>query len=647
MKFRIGNHFEETKESFFNVEYSPLISFETNDKVNSLIKQIVCKPNINEVFFFSQYGNNFINTLPNQFFAVSNQDLELKKLSSFPIRFIESKRVFLNKKQEKQDKNLIKEISSVESFEDRLNHYSNNNKKNEYKTIFEKIASSVDDFYFETINHPVAHVFFVVYGKDSIEETKKQYFEFKKKKFPVFFNSEDLLCHVFLFYDLEKTIDKDLEDFENQIKISLNIKCTKFAIFLECSNEKQENVKIFCDNYLTFDDEICDSAEELQSNFFFNISAKNDFSIKGGLNKFIKKELFCFMDYKIKIWNEIHYMPKNSLTKKLISVTKWFFSLNNNEKRHLNNQNAKSTSNYDGINKNDLEFYHHSSSEQIIRKLADWCLMKKDFKFAFSVYDFIASAKKNDEALLYFASAQMMRLITVFLIHITDFSSTKKYTEKISTKKLKTKLLNSYFDVYDDVFGVEYDLIFYKLKNFFIIIELLLYNCILFRSTYNWDKLIEKHLFKNVSEIDDYLHKMNKKSNNLKALLYERTAISFGVFSLLYQKKFKMDTDNSIDPSILNKNDFSSQKTYINTLKKVYSSNKLLPGTTKFRKYLFYYFLSINNWLILKKYGNAKTLLDNMMMCDYNNVYKKTSFSNIPSFSFFINIIKNINIHDK
>lgn len=116
---------------------------------------------------------------------------------------------------------------------------------------------------------------------------------------------------------------------------------------------------------------------------------------------------------------EIHHEP-------ILLVSKKIFNTNNSLESPTGNFNYQEN------------FYYKSTPEQTIRKLADWSLILKDFKYAYSTYDLIKKDYVNDKAWAYVASTQEMCMVSLLLAQTQQVSpqippDKKHFTEKSVT----------------------------------------------------------------------------------------------------------------------------------------------------------------------------------------------------------------------
>ena len=126
------------------------------------------------------------------------------------------------------------------------------------------------------------------------------------------------------------------------------------------------------------------------------------------------------MQNKVRTWDDQVLQPKKSITGRFFSASRKLF---NNSDSNLLSSTSTSASSSSSPAHHSSTFnyrenqYYKSSPEQMTRKLADWSLMLKDFKYAYSTYDVVRKDYSNERAWLYVASTQEMCIVSLLLQH--------------------------------------------------------------------------------------------------------------------------------------------------------------------------------------------------------------------------------------
>lgn len=131
------------------------------------------------------------------------------------------------------------------------------------------------------------------------------------------------------------------------------------------------------------------------------------------------------MERAVATWNEQVLARRRGISGRFMSLSKrWTFG---SSRTSSASSTASSNSNYDSLQ----GFYRPDASEALMRKLADYCFMLRDWKLALSTYDILRSDFQNDKAWRHYAGAAEMAAISALLIN--GPLSAKTRTDNIDT----------------------------------------------------------------------------------------------------------------------------------------------------------------------------------------------------------------------
>ncbi|KAF2473949.1 uncharacterized protein BDR25DRAFT_341176 [Lindgomyces ingoldianus] len=131
------------------------------------------------------------------------------------------------------------------------------------------------------------------------------------------------------------------------------------------------------------------------------------------------------MERKVATWNEQVLARRRGLSGRFMSLSKRWTPFGSS--RNSSSPTVGSSSNYDSIQ----EFYRPDAPEALMRKLADYCFMLRDFKLALSTYDILRTDFNNDKAWRHYAGAVEMAALSALLS--TSPLSSKTRTENIDS----------------------------------------------------------------------------------------------------------------------------------------------------------------------------------------------------------------------
>lgn len=595
--------------------YSPLISLDASYNADLAIQSAVGSSDESTLLIMRPYGNNAKYSLPNQIFKITNGQLITKNYPSFPIRFEPALPDLLSIKTGTRGNKLSQlfSISSLEALMKQVQSKPNNKSHRDnvevlthdmYLYFFNKIITSNNIVPFESFNHPISQIFVINFHTDTLDTLRNMIVEFRNFNFPKYFQLDDLLVHAFVLYDSNESNANDLLEFHNQAKKSLSVSCT----FIDIAESDEPPVNILNNENSTIDEDLQRISLQQSSNKADDIptSDKGYFHIPSGLDKqlrtcvyqFITNNLIPHMEKKIRQWDDQILSPKKSIAGRLFSVSRKFFNSND----HLNattpnTSTNNSSSTHFNYNEN---YYYKSSPEQAIRKLADWSIMLKDFKYAYSTYDLIKKDYSNDKAWVYVASCQEMCIVSLLLVQTQQIAANSNSLDRNTLRKIRHDIIEPYLDNLSYTYKSRLNLKTYSIRTVLIVIELLLCMCGSVSISWWWNDLIEKYLSKCVYEFDNHLVAANQSLQVIKALLYERLGYVFGRYSKA-RHEIKVISGHEVpEDGYINE-----QK--INTVKPLNSY-----GLTRFRKSSLWYLMAMSQWLELKNYGRIDELLQNV-----------------------------------
>ncbi|KAG7194746.1 uncharacterized protein KQ657_004425 [Scheffersomyces spartinae] len=609
-----------SRQHLLHHAYSPLISIQSSISADTLAQAIASTQDISILQLFKPYGNNSKYSISNQVFKITNTQLITKNYPSFPIRFEPPLPELISIKsgttRESSSTNAstqsvsegsggivsLNQLFSIGTLELLLKHKANEasdkgtgtGTSDLYLGFFDKVITSNHIVPFETFNHPITQIFVVDYAQDSLEYLREQIVHFRNFNFPKFFQINDLLMHSFVFYDPNTVSQQEIIAFEQELYTMLNMNATLFPI--QAFTQEVETISISLEENSTIEEDLQRISLKSQSTNI-KIPLSVDQILRTKLNEFIKKYLIPHMEQKIRYWDDQILQPKKSIANKFFSASRRLF---NNEI----NSNI-------GFNSHE-NYYHKSSPEQAIRKLADWSLILKDFKYAYSTYDLIKKDFTNDKAWVYVASSQEMCIVSLLLAQ-TQQSNSNLRPDKNTLRKVRHDIVEPYMDNLSYTFKSRLNLKSYSSRAHLVVIELLLCMCNAFNISWWWTDLIEKYILKCIAEFDIQLP--IGKPAVTRAILYER--LGFTVGSSIYlnlENTFLLDKFFDRVKTITDKEDDDDQEagTFINEHKIKAPINATIVGLSRFRKSAMWYLLSIKEWSLLQNKHQIETLLTNV-----------------------------------
>lgn len=126
------------------------------------------------------------------------------------------------------------------------------------------------------------------------------------------------------------------------------------------------------------------------------------------MRELVTQSVVPLMERSIATWNDQIVSRRRGLSGRFLSLSKKWTPFGS---RSSSSAASASGSNYDPS----LGYYRADVPEALMRKLADYALMLRDYKNAQSVYDLLRTDYSNDKAWKYYAGANEMSAISLLL----------------------------------------------------------------------------------------------------------------------------------------------------------------------------------------------------------------------------------------
>lgn len=145
--------------------------------------------------------------------------------------------------------------------------------------------------------------------------------------------------------------------------------------------------------------------------------------IKAFVRELVTASLIPGMERLAATWNEQVASRRRGIGGRFISLSKRWTGFGSSSRSSSGSMGLQSSSgnNYDSLQ----GFYRPDTPEAIMRKLADYAFMLRDFKLARETYDILRSDYNNDKAWKYYAGACEMTALTSLMNPQTITSKTK------------------------------------------------------------------------------------------------------------------------------------------------------------------------------------------------------------------------------
>jgi len=147
-------------------------------------------------------------------------------------------------------------------------------------------------------------------------------------------------------------------------------------------------------------------------------------AIKTFVREIVTQSIIPNMERAVAQWNEQVLARRRGLSGRFMSLSKRWTPFGSS-RNSSSSSTLSANSNYDSLQ----GFYRPDAPEALMRKLADYCFMLRDWKLALSTFDILRQDFQNDKAWRHYAGASEMAALSALL-------STSPLSSKIRTENI-------------------------------------------------------------------------------------------------------------------------------------------------------------------------------------------------------------------
>ncbi|KAK3901026.1 ER-golgi trafficking TRAPP I complex 85 kDa subunit-domain-containing protein [Staphylotrichum tortipilum] len=296
-----------------------------------------------------------------------------------------------------------------------------------YALYLRRLLSGMPLACHESFAHPVACVMAISSRNPApIEALQRLYRETTsqgERGLPPWVDGEYLRYYV-LVHDEEKgDITKSMALFD-QMKRNFGLHCHLLRLRSSQSAETDDDsIPLPRSDWMTAAEELADIEEsdfredfEDPTRYIFESDAT---AIRTFVREMVTQSLVPTMERNVSVWNDQVASRRRGISGRFMSLSKkWTFGGSSRS-----STGGSSSSNYDA-----LGFYRADSPEAIMRRLADFAFMLRDWKLAMSTYDLLRADFQNDKAWRYHAAANEMAALALLIMPQSMSSKTRLET---------------------------------------------------------------------------------------------------------------------------------------------------------------------------------------------------------------------------
>ncbi|KAK7510819.1 ER-golgi trafficking TRAPP I complex 85 kDa subunit-domain-containing protein [Phyllosticta citriasiana] len=298
-----------------------------------------------------------------------------------------------------------------------------------YRLYLRRLLSGLPMTPHETFSHPVACVIAISSrNPNPIEELRRLYSSTNSggdQKLPPWVNNDYLRYYVLVHDEDNDDIGKSTALYD-QMKRHFGLHCHLLRLrSSQCVSSDDDAARLPLCEWLSASEELAEiqkreTSEELEdpTPCLFESDAT---AIRTFVRELVTQSIVPTMERLAMTWNEQVASRRKGISGRFMSLSKRWSTFGSSSRGSGNPLQGGSGSNYDSLQ----GFYRPDTAEAIMRKLADYAFMLRDFRLASSTYDILRTDYNNDKAWKYYAGANEMTVVSSLLVPHSMSSKTR------------------------------------------------------------------------------------------------------------------------------------------------------------------------------------------------------------------------------
>ncbi|KAJ9296532.1 hypothetical protein DTO271G3_5230 [Paecilomyces variotii] len=298
-----------------------------------------------------------------------------------------------------------------------------------YKLFLRRLLSSSTATPHETFRHPVACVIAISSRNPSpLESLRQLYAETSQgsRRPPPWMHPEYLRYYV-LVHDEDRDDITESTRLYDQMKRHFGLHCHLLRLRSnQCVVTDDDSVQVPPCEWLSPSEDLSrmgetqtlvDLGTEAQYLFESDVTA-----IKTFVRELVAQSVIPYMENRVAVWNDQVASRRRGLSGRFMSMSRRFAGFGAGTRSTFIGSGSGSTSgNYDTTQ----GFYQPDAPEALLRKMADFAFMLRDWKLSSSTYELLRSDFNNDKAWKYHAGAHEMCGVSMLLNPLAATAKTK------------------------------------------------------------------------------------------------------------------------------------------------------------------------------------------------------------------------------
>jgi trafficking protein particle complex subunit 8 len=282
----------------------------------------------------------------------------------------------------------------------------------------------------ETFLHPVAAVIVISSSTPSPIDTLRHLYQQTaqgSRTLPPYANPEYLRYYLLVHDEDHDDIAKSTALFD-QMKRHFGLHCHLLRLRSVTPSQEDEAEEVPPMEWLSPSEDFALASQrnliELGTTNSTTIFASDATAIRTFIRELVAQSVVPHMEQRIALWNEQVASRRRGISGRFMSISKRWAGIGSSARSTSSATNltgSSGTGNYDGIQ----GYYRYDVPEALLRKLADFAFMLRDYKLAASTLELVRSDYGNDKAWRYQAGANEICYVANLLNPLTGNASAK------------------------------------------------------------------------------------------------------------------------------------------------------------------------------------------------------------------------------
>ncbi|OJD18650.1 hypothetical protein AJ78_01346 [Emergomyces pasteurianus Ep9510] len=297
-----------------------------------------------------------------------------------------------------------------------------------YKLFLRRLLSTPYTSPHETFMHPVACVIAISSHTPSPLESLRQLYAHTSqgdKRPPQWVYHEYLRYYVLVHDEDKDDITQSIALFD-QMKRHFGLHCHLLRLRSnQCVISDDDSTQFPSCEWLTPSEELSEVGEQEnlidvgnEGSYLFESDVT---AIKAFTREMVAQSVIPHMETRVALWNDQVASRRRGLSGRFMSMSRRWAGFGTSTRSPSGASGSASGSNYDSLQ----GFYKPDAPEAILRKLADFAFMLRDWKLASSTYELVKGDYGHDKAWRYQAGAHEMCAVSTLLNPLTSTAKTK------------------------------------------------------------------------------------------------------------------------------------------------------------------------------------------------------------------------------